>query len=298
MDWTQVAIVAVPVGGMLALGLMVRKQMGELIQRASELELTRDGVKVRAEHQVKELNREAADALPEPEKQGQASGARVISMAGTDQRDQLPIAEFRKYLENVAALDPRAAVLEAFERIQAGLATRFGKKSFPPPGTAEAAELVQLALDSHQYRVYELMYPVYATARHNEGFSLSHDTAIQFCETAVSLVWLIEGNPAVRALGIKVAPHEHLELFDDADIGEDSQHRWDHMVLDVVSQLFFEEEEKPSITREELAYFIWGMVEGLEPESVDRSREEWLEVAERARTMLMHDPQEQMNRES
>ncbi len=106
---------------------------------------------------------------------------------------------------------------------------------------------MQLALDSHQYRVYELMYPVYATARHNEGFSLSPDTAIQFCETAVWLVWLIEGNPAVRALGIKVAPHEHLGLFDDADIGEDTQHRWDHMVLDVVSQLFFEKRRSQAL---------------------------------------------------
>jgi hypothetical protein len=53
VDWTQVAIVAVPVGGMLALGFMVRKQMRDLIQRANELELTRDGVKVRAERQVK-----------------------------------------------------------------------------------------------------------------------------------------------------------------------------------------------------------------------------------------------------
>jgi hypothetical protein len=260
VDWTQVAIVAVPVGGMLALGFMVRKQMRDLIQRANELELTRDGVKVRAERQVKELSREAADALPEASKQVQANETRVISMASPDQRDRLPIAEFRKYLENVATLDPRAAVLEAFERVQAGLAARFGKTSFPPPATAEAAELVQLALDSHQYRVYELMYPVYVTALRNEGFSLSQDTAIQFCETAVSLVWLIEGNPAVRELGIKVGPHEHLGLFDDVDIGEDAAHRNDHFVLDVVSQLFFEEEQ-PTIAREELAHFVWGLVE-------------------------------------
>lgn len=292
MDWTQVAIVAVPVGGMLALGFMVRKQMRDLIQRANDLELTRDGLKVRAERQVKELSREAADALPEASKQIEAIGARVISMASPDQRDRLPIEEFRKYLENVAALDPRAAILEAFERIQAGLAARFDKKSFPPPGSAEAAKLVQLALDSHQYRVYELMYPVYAAARHNEGFSLSHDTAIQFCETAVALIWLIEGNPAIRERGMKVGPHEHLGLFNEADIGEDAAHRNDHFVLDVVSQLFFEEEEEPSITREELAHFMWGIVEGLEPESVDKSREEWLEVADRVRARLTDDAQE------
>jgi hypothetical protein len=181
--------------------------------------------------------------------------------------------------------------LEAFERIQAGLATRFGKKSSPPPGSTEAEELVRLALDSRQYRVYELMYPVYVTALRNEGFSLSRDTALQFCRTAVSLVWLIErGDPAIRALGIKVGPHEHLGLFDDAeeDIGEDTKHRLDHMVLDLVSQLFFEEEE-PSVTREELAHFIWGMVEGLEPETVDKPREEWLEVADRVLARFMDD---------
>jgi hypothetical protein len=292
MDWTQIAMVAVPSVAFLIGLVLVLKPVRQLIPSAHEFELTREGLKIRADRQVKELSREAAAALPEPSRQVQANGTRVISMASPDQRDRLPIAEFRKYLENVSALDPRAAVLEAFERVQAGLAARFGKSTFPPPGTVEAAELVQLALDSHQYRVYELMYPVYAAARHNEGFSLSHDTAIQFCETAVALVWLIEGNPAIRELGIKVGPHEHLGLFDDADIGEDAAHRNDHFVLDVVSQLFFEEEEEPSITREELGHFVWGMVEGLEPESVDKSREEWLEVAERIRARLTENAQE------
>jgi hypothetical protein len=126
------------------------------------------------------------------------------------------------------------------------------------------------------------------SALRNEGFSLSRDTAIQFCDSAVALVWLIEGNPAIRGLDIKTAPHEHLGLFDDADIGEDAQHRWDHLVLDMVAETFFLDEE-PSVSREELAHFIWGMVEGLEPETVDKSREEWLEVADRVRAMLGHD---------
>jgi uncharacterized small protein (DUF1192 family) len=169
VDWTQVALVAVPVAGLLALGFMVRKQMRELIRRADELELTREGLKIRAERQVKEIGREAADALPEAPQQIEASEARVISMASPDQRDRLPLWQFREYLESVAALDTRAAVLEAFERIQAGLATRFGRKSFPPPGTPEAAELVQLALDSHQFRVYELMYPVYSDGAPQRG---------------------------------------------------------------------------------------------------------------------------------
>jgi hypothetical protein len=125
------------------------------------------------------------------------------------------------------------------------------------------------------------------TARRNEGFSLSHDTAIQFCESAISLIWLIEGNPAVRALEIKVAPHEHLGLFDAVDIGEDTQHRWDHVVVDTVARSFFEEEE-PSVTDDELAFFIWGLVLGLEPEADDRPKEDWLEVARRVRAMLMN----------
>jgi hypothetical protein len=32
------------------------------------------------------------------------------------------------------------------------------------------------------------------------------------------------------------------------------------------------------------------MVEGLEPEAVDKSREEWLEVADRVRAMLTDEP--------
>jgi hypothetical protein len=87
-----------------------------------------------------------------------------------------------------------------------------------------------------------------------------------------------------------VGPHEHLGLFDDADIGEVAAHNHDHEVLDIVSQLFFEAEEEPSIAREELAHFIWTMVEGLEPEAVDKSREEWLEVADRVRAMLTDEP--------
>jgi hypothetical protein len=291
VDETQVVVAVVVAAALLIALFMFRKPLGKLISRADEFEATRDGVKIRVQDRVAEISREAA-ALPAPPIEPEAHEARVISTASPDQRNRLSIAEFREYLSNVAALDPRVAVMEAFERVQAGLAARFGKKSFPPPGTAEAAELVQLALDSHQYRVYELMYPVYVTARRNEGFSLSHDTAIQFSESAVALVWLIEGNPAVRELGIKAGPHEHLGLFDDADIGEDTAHTNDHGVLDTVSQLFFEEEEQPSITREELAYFLWGMVEGLEPESVDKSKEEWLEAADRVRAILMDDRQE------
>lgn len=291
VDETQVVVAVVVAVALLIALFMFRKPLGKLISRADEFEATRDGVKIRVQVRVAEISREAA-ALPAPPIEPEAHEARVISPASPDQRNRLSIAEFREYLSNVAALDPRVAVMEAFERVQAGLAARFGKKSFPPPGTAEAAELVQLALDSHQYRVYELMYPVYVTARRNEGFSLSRDTAIQFCESAVALVWLIEGNPAVRELGIKAGPHEHLGLFDDADIGEDTAHTNDHGVLDTVSQLFFEEEEQPSITREELAYFLWGMVEGLEPESVDKSKEEWLEAADRVRAILMDDRQE------
>jgi hypothetical protein len=34
------------------------------------------------------------------------------------------------------------------------------------------------------------------------------------------------------------------------------------------------------------------MVEGLEPESVDKSKEEWLEAADRVRAILMDDRQE------
>lgn len=49
--------------------------------------------------------------------------------------------------------------------------------------------------------------------------------------------------------------------------------------------LFFEQEER-TITDEELACFIWGLVLGLEPEADDRSKEEWLEVAQRVRAML------------
>ena len=271
MDWTQVVIVAVPVVVVLIILLMVLKPVRRLIDVANEFELNRDGLKIRTQRQVAELQRETAAAFPGGQVHLEADDPRVISMASPDQRDSLPLPDFREYLSNIAALDPRAAVLEAFERIQAGLATRFGKRSFPPPGTAEAAELVQLALDSHQYRAYELMYPVYVAARRNEGFSLSHDTALQFCQSAVSLIWLIEGNPAVRALGIKVAPHEHLGLFEDADLGEDTKHRWDHVVLDVVSESFFLEEE-PGITDEELAFFIWGLVLGLEPEPDDRSK--------------------------
>jgi hypothetical protein len=56
----------------------------------------------------------------------------------------------------------------------------------------------------------------------------------------------------------------------------------------MVAETFFLDEE-PSVSREELAHFIWGMVEGLEPETVDKSREEWLEVADRVRAMLGHD---------
>jgi hypothetical protein len=115
---------------------------------------------------------------------------------------------------------------------------------------------------------------------------------MQFCESAVALAYLIEGNPAVRELGIKTGPHEHLGLFDDADIGEDAAHTNDHGVLDIVSLLFFEGEEQPSITREELAYFLWGIVEGLEPESVDKSKEEWLEAADRVQAILMDDRRE------
>jgi hypothetical protein len=35
---------------------------------------------------------------------------------------------------------------------------------------------------------------------------------------------------------------------------------------------------------------LWTMVEGLEPEAVDKSREEWLEVADRVRAMLTDEP--------
>jgi hypothetical protein len=288
VDWTQVAVVAVPSAAFLIGLVLVLKPVRELIERANQFEFTREGLKIQVEDRVKEITREAATAFPEAPKQIETAEARSISLASPDQRDRLSIAEFRKYLENIVALDPRTAVIEAFERIQSGLAKHFGMSTFPPPGTAEAAELVQQVLDSRQYRVYELMCPVYVAARHNEGFTLSRDAAIQFCDAAISLIWVIEGNPAVRELGIKAGPHEHLGLFEDADIGEDAAHRYDHMVLDIVSQLFFEEEE-PSIAREELAHYIWGMADGLAPESVDKSREEWLEVADRARAILGHD---------
>jgi hypothetical protein len=285
VDWTQIVVTAVPWGGVIALVLLVRKPVRNLIQAANELEVTRDGLKIRAERQVKELSREAAAAFPEGAVRMEAGEARVVSLASRDQRDRFSILEFREYLEHVAALDPRTAVLEAFERVQAGLASRFGKHTFPPPGDAEAAELVRRVLDAQQYRVYELMYPVYVTARRNEGFSLSHETATQYCDSAVALVWLIERNPAIQELDIKAAPHEHLGLFEESDIGEGERHVLDHQVVDVVLQLFFEEEE-PSVTDDELALFIWGMAVGLEPESDDRSKEEWLEVARRVRAML------------
>lgn len=273
MDWTPVVISALSALAFLGGLAMFRKQIRDLMQRAGEFELTRDGLKLRTENQVKEISREAAAALPAPPMPSEANETRAIAVASPDQRNRLSIMELREYLEHVAALDPRAAVLEAFERVQAGLAARFGKRSFPPPGNVEATELVQQALDSHQYRVYELMYPVYVAARRNEGFSLSRDTANQFCGAAAALVWQIEGNPAIRESGIKVGPHEHLGLFDDADIGEVAAHNHDHEVLDIVSQLFFEAEEEPSIAREELAHFIWTMVEGWSPRpSTSRGR--------------------------
>jgi hypothetical protein len=197
VEWNEIILAALPWAGVVTLVLMVRKPVRNLIQAAQEVEVTRDGLKIRADRRVEEVTREAAAALPVPPMQSGGNEARVISVASPDQRNRLSIAEFREYLHNVAAFDTRAAVLEAFERVQAGLAARFGKSSFPPSGTAEAAELAQIALDSHKYRVYELMYPVYVSALRNEGFSLSRDTAIQFCDSAVALVWLIEGNPAI-----------------------------------------------------------------------------------------------------
>jgi hypothetical protein len=173
-----VAVVAVAI----LIGLfMFRKPLGRLIARADEVEATRDGVRIRVQNRVEEISREATAALPAPPPESEANEARVISTASPDQRNRLAIAEFREYLQNIAALDPRVAVLEAFERVQAGLAARFGKQSFPPPGSAEAAKLVQLALDSHQYRVYELMYPVYVTARRNEA---SRSVVIRRCSSA------------------------------------------------------------------------------------------------------------------
>jgi hypothetical protein len=46
--------------------LVVRKPVRNLIQAANELEVTRDGLKIRAERRVEELTREASGALPAP----------------------------------------------------------------------------------------------------------------------------------------------------------------------------------------------------------------------------------------